>query len=130
MRKTLDFNSNYDSQLLEEHKEIVCIRNHPKGKNPGDFLSSNEGKDPGDLLVSSTAKSKYKHFAVFPEAIPELAIKSTCPFDGIVLDPFAGSGTTGVVARRLKRRSILIDIQRDFIEIMKQRVKYINIYNE
>ena len=110
LKKILQFDNRYDKEMTTEYKELQTVKNHPKGKNPG------------DLFVCNTAKSNYKHFAMFPEKIPELAISSCCPESGIVLDPFAGSGTTGVVAKRLKRKSILIDIQDDFLEIMRNRI--------
>jgi DNA modification methylase len=55
------------------------------------------------------------HYAVFPEAIPERCILAGCPENGVVLDPFAGSGTVGRVAQRLTRRAILIDLNPDYL---------------
>ena len=101
--------------MTETEDVLQQINYHPKGKNPGDLLEIN------------TAKTNYKHFAIFPEKIPEIAIKSCCPKDGIVLDPFAGSGTTGLVAKRLNKKSILIDIQPDFSNIMKERIGKIKV---
>ncbi len=51
------------------------------------------------------------HFATFPEKLVEPCIKAGCPEGGIVLDPFAGSGVTGRVATRLRRKSILLDLK-------------------
>lgn len=115
LKKILKFNDKYDNQMLKEYKYLQSVESHPKGKNPG------------DLFIANTAKSKYKHFAVFPEEIPELAIKSCCPENEFVLDPFAGSGTTGVVANRLNRKCILIEVQKDFAKIIKERIKDIKI---
>ena len=115
LKRILKFGDEYDEQMTKEYKEIRCVRPHPNGKNPG------------DLLISPTAKSGYKHFAVFPDSIPTLAIKSCCPPDGVVLDPFAGSGTTGLIAKKLNRRSILIDIQESYIPIMKERIGEIKL---
>ena len=113
LKKVLKFDDKYDKELTTEYKEIQSVKHHPKGKNPS------------DLFVSNTAKSNDNHFAVFPESIPELAIKACCPKDGIVLDPFAGSGTTGVVAHKLNKKSILIDIQKNFIPIMKKKIEFL-----
>src|SRR4030042_4180355 len=49
---------------------------------------------------------KRKHPAVFPDKIPLDFIQCFCPNDGIVLDPFMGSGTTAVAAKTLKRNYI------------------------
>lgn len=50
-----------------------------------------------------------KHTAVYPAELPEWFILAGCPLGGIVMDPFAGSGTTGVAANRLGRKAILIE---------------------
>lgn len=55
------------------------------------------------------------HFAVFPQALPERCIKAGCPPGGVVLDPFAGSGTTGLVAQRLGRQAVLIDVSMEYL---------------
>jgi DNA modification methylase len=57
---------------------------------------------------------------VFPPELPERCIKAGSPSGGIVLDCFAGSGTTGMVANRLSRRAILIDLNGDYL---KQQLK-------
>ena len=55
------------------------------------------------------------------EELPKKVIKACCPSDGIVLDPFAGSGTTGKVAMCLGRKSILIELNPEYIEIIKKK---------
>lgn len=63
------------------------------------------------------------HFATFPPALAETCIKAGCPAGGVVLDPFAGSGTTGLVADRLKRRSILIELNPDYAAMAAERIR-------
>jgi DNA modification methylase len=55
------------------------------------------------------------HFATFPEALVEPCVKAGCPEGGVVLDPFAGTGTVGLVAQRLSRRAILIDLNPEYL---------------
>lgn len=62
------------------------------------------------------------HFAVFPEQLVELCVRAGCPEGGVVLDPFVGSGTTAVVAARLGRRAIGIDINPRYCEMAAGRV--------
>ena len=62
------------------------------------------------------------HHAVFPEALVGPMIMAGCPEGGIVLDPFFGSGTTGVVAKRLGRRFIGIDLNPEYLEIARERI--------
>lgn len=63
------------------------------------------------------------HFATFPAALIEPCIKAGCPTGGTVLDPFAGAGTTGLVADRLQRNAILIELNPDYIEIARNRIQ-------
>jgi DNA modification methylase len=64
------------------------------------------------------------HFATFPEQLVETPILASCPLGGVVLDPFFGSGTTGVVARKLGRHFIGIELNPDYVRLAKQRLGY------
>ncbi len=110
LKKILKFDDKYDKEMTEMHYVLQSIEKHPKGKNPGDLWEMKTAKLPGK-----------PHFSVFPEELPRRAILACCPPNGIVLDPFAGSGTTGKVARDLHRKSILIEIQPEFVKIIKER---------
>ncbi|HLH36023.1 MAG TPA: site-specific DNA-methyltransferase [Alloacidobacterium sp.] len=63
------------------------------------------------------------HFATFPEEIPRLCIMAGCPEGGTVLDPFSGAGTTGVVALRLGRKYVGIEINPEYVEMSKRRIE-------
>jgi DNA modification methylase len=65
------------------------------------------GKRRGrDVWIGPTANTKVDHVAVMPEWIVERCLRAGCPAGGLVLDPFAGAGTTGLVAHRLGRRFV------------------------
>jgi len=66
---------------------------------------------------------KEAHFAVYPPELIETPIRAGCPENGIVLDPFSGSGTTAEVALRLGRKAIGIDLNPEYIEMSKRRVE-------
>lgn len=85
---------------------------HPLGNNPGDFWEINTRPYPD------------AHFAVYPEDICIKPILSSCPPDGVVLDPCLGRGTTTKVARDNGRNSIGIEIQPSYLPIIK---KYLEI---
>jgi DNA modification methylase len=62
------------------------------------------------------------HFATYPEELIEPCIKAGCPGEGIVLDPFMGSGTTGAVALRLNRRFIGFELNSEYIKLANKRI--------
>ena len=70
-----------------------------------------------------TARCKDEHFAVYPEELIEIPIKAGCPEGGIVLDPFAGAGTTAIVCERLGRSFMGIEINPEYVEIAKRRIR-------
>lgn len=62
------------------------------------------------------------HFATFPEKLAELCILAGCAEGGTVLDMFAGSGTTGLVAKKHKRNFIMIDINEKYCGLQRERL--------
>lgn len=63
------------------------------------------------------------HFATFPPELPENCIRAGCPPGGTVLDPFFGAGTTGLVADRLQRDCIGIELNPAYAEIARKRIQ-------
>ena len=83
--------------------------------------------DPGNVVSVSQAYNQHKgpagqHTAVMPEGLAEFFVKALCPANGVVVDPFAGSGTTVVLARRHGRRSGGIEIHEEYVEVARQRL--------
>lgn len=70
----------------------------------------------------ATAPFSEAHFATFPPALAERCIKAGCPVGGTVLDPFSGAGTTGLVADRLQRNAILIELNPAYAAIAERRI--------
>ena len=68
---------------------------------------------------------KGSHFAPYPEELIECPIDAGCPENGIVLDIFMGSGTTGVVAKKQNKNYIGIELNRDYIDIANNRINKI-----
>jgi DNA modification methylase len=62
------------------------------------------------------------HFATFPTKLVEPCILAGCPEGGLVLDPFNGSGTTGLVATRLQRRYIGIELNPEYVAMSRRRI--------
>jgi len=63
------------------------------------------------------------HFAVYPEELIKTPIKAGCPEQGIVLDPFMGSGTTALVALKLNRNFIGFELNPEYVKIANKRIK-------
>ncbi|MDX9759014.1 MAG: site-specific DNA-methyltransferase [Bacteroidota bacterium] len=75
------------------------------------------------LMAGDKNPIKRKHPAPFPDKIPYDFINAFCPVGGIVLDPFMGSGSTAVSAKRLGRNFIGFDISKEYCEIADQRLR-------
>ena len=75
------------------------------------------------LMAGDKNPIKRKHPAPFPDKIPYDFIQCFCPPDGIVLDPFMGSGSTGVSAKKLGRHYIGFDISKEYCEIAERRLR-------
>lgn len=85
---------------------------NPKGTMPNDVW---------DILPEDSQHRK-THYAPYPEELCVIPIKSTCPKNGVVLDPFSGTGTTMKVAYELGRKSVGIDLSEEYIKLAKQRI--------
>lgn len=70
-----------------------------------------------------TGASNSNHFAVYPPRLVETPIKAGCPTGGIVLDPFLGSGTTAIVAKKLGRNFIGVELKREYVKIAQSRLE-------
>ena len=81
-----------------------------------------EGANIRDVWWIATKPYTDAHFATFPTELVEPCIKAGCPIDGTVLDPFGGSGTVGLVADRLGRDAILIELNPDYSDMAKHRI--------
>jgi site-specific DNA-methyltransferase (adenine-specific) len=87
------------------------------------------GRNKRAVWTIGTGRFSGEHFAVFPERLIETPILAGSPENGIVLDPFMGSGTTAVVAKRLKRRFIGIELNPDYVKMARRRTLEFNADN-
>ena len=92
-------------------KGFYFLKYHPGGSKPGDLW---------DILPEDT-QGRTGHFAPFPADLCRTPVILTCPPDGIVLDPFAGTGTSCLVAMEYGRKSVGIDISQEYIAAAKSR---------
>jgi site-specific DNA-methyltransferase (adenine-specific) len=106
-----------ESVKLERHEENV---REYKGKEYHFKNPSNVWRFP---CVDAKHSERTDHPTQKPVEIMERIIKASCPVDGTVLDPFIGSGTTGVAAMKNRRLSIGIDVDPAYIDIAKSRIE-------
>ena len=88
-------------------------------KNMGAY----EKRNKRSVWTITTKPFKGAHFATFPMDLIEPCVLAGCPEGGTVLDPFGGSGTTGIVATNHGRNAVLLELNAEYIEIAKDRIK-------
>lgn len=94
-----------------QEKGFYILKYHPNGSKP---------RDVWDILPEDTQKRDL-HYAPFPEDLCKIPILATCPPSGIVIDPFAGTGTAMLVAMQLGRKSVGIDLSGEYLEYAARR---------
>jgi len=98
------------------------------GKRGDDsFRAIKEKRNKRSVWTVAIKPIKDAHFATFPELLIQPCIIAGCPKGGVVLDPFFGSGTTGVVALKHERNYIGIELNPRYIDIAKRRLSDIQI---
>ncbi len=124
---------------FSENSKMRGGRNHlgkrggtpESGKNGGDSNLHNGrwdqafhplGRNKRTVWSVSLGKFREAHFAVFPEKLIEPCILAGSPKDGIILDPFFGSGTTGLVALNNRRKFAGIELNPDYCKMAQQRL--------
>lgn len=94
-------------------------RTKMKGLVRNDYLTRNKRS----VWTVATQPLREAHFATYPEKLIVDCIKAGCPEQGIVLDPFMGSGTTAVVARKLNRNFIGFELNPDYVCLAENRIE-------
>ncbi len=125
----------WDADAVKEksthcQRRLTPAKSHPKGGlRIGMGLSVPPGGGTSDIRnirsVWTIATRAYKnaHFATFPPKLVEPCVKAGCPAGGTVLDPFAGSGTTGAVALSLGRSFVGIDLNPEYLKLAEHRIE-------
>ena len=133
----------YDHEAIKE--DAVRAGSIPKGKKYSSELADNKigGKHTRETLnekpvaakknkrsVWTVALRPFKdaHFAVFPPDLIEPMVLAGCPEKGIVLDPFMGSGTTGMVAQSLGRSWIGCELNPEYVEMQRKRTSQQSLF--
>jgi site-specific DNA-methyltransferase (adenine-specific) len=114
----------------ETDKRAITGPTQSKKSKDGPYQCKQQGvynsdglKNKRDVWSVCTKAEKENHFAVFPDTLIVDCIKAGCPGNGVVLDPFMGSGTTAVVARKLNRNYIGFELNPKFVEISERKLR-------
>lgn len=111
-----------------------AFRGQGSNRNSENGHANREGRDLKEVGTEPTRNKRSvwtiatkpfseAHFATFPPELPETCIKAGCPIGGVVLDPFFGAGTTGLVADRLQRDCIGIELNPTYAEMARKRIQ-------
>jgi DNA modification methylase len=123
----------YDADIIKEpcktfdknirDRDTTKLNNTP-GRTKMAGLKKNNYimKNKRNVWTVTTKPCREAHFATFPKDLIEPCIKAGCPENGTVLDPFGGSGTTGIVAALNNRNAVLIELNQDYIDIANKRI--------
>lgn len=88
------------------------------------------GANARSVWTIPTEPTPFAHFATWPQKLVSRMILAGCPEGGTVLDPFGGSGTTALVARKQNRQAILIELNAEYCEIAARRLAQQSLFAE
>lgn len=101
-------------------------KKHYKGPKKGQYSGNPLGKNPSDVWdipnVNANHREKTEHPCQFPVGLAQRLIKALCPPNGLVLDPFSGSGTTGAAAALSERRFWGVEIDSTYCDLARERM--------
>ena len=101
-----------------KQQTINLCREH--GEITDDMI--NPLRNKRDVWIINTVPFKGGHYAAYPPKLVETCLLAGCPKDGVVLDPFMGSGTTGMVAKQLDRHYVGIELNPEYKELAEARI--------
>ena len=118
------------NQNIKNQKGSIRANGGMKSNGNMKAVGNKETRNKRNVWTITTKPFKDAHFATFPKDLIEQCIKAGCPKNGTVLDPFGGSGTTGIVAALNNRNAILIELNQDYIDIANKRInKEVGLFN-
>lgn len=137
----------YDYEQMSEPMKGVSKKRYARGrKSDNKYLKENSGaklqkinearkygeykgdnipqfRNKRDIWTINTVSFRGNHYAVFPPKLAEICMIAGCPKDGIILDPFIGSGTVGFVALMQDRNYIGIELNEEYVNLARKRIK-------
>jgi DNA modification methylase len=111
----------------KDAKAYIAIQDDHMRTRPSGTIEIKETRNKRDVWIISTSKMQDMHFATFPEQLVEPCILAGSNEGDTILDPFIGSGTTAVAARKLNRNAIGIDLNKDYLAIAQKRITAVTL---
>jgi DNA modification methylase len=106
----------------EQRGYVNGNQNHLSKYMVSEKAQASESRNRRTVWTVATQPFAEAHFATFPPKLIEPCVLAGCPEGGTVLDPFGGSGTTGLVALSLNRKAILIELNPAYCEMIQRRL--------
>lgn len=137
----------YDYDSLAEPMKEVSKKRYVRGRSKENkYLNENSGakiqkineargygqykgdnipqfRNKRDIWTINTTSFRGNHYAAFPPKLAEICMIAGCPKDGIILDPFIGSGTVGLVSLLHNRKYIGIELNEEYVNLTKKRIE-------
>jgi len=125
----------YDNEAIKEEtltqdnqnrdRDTTKLNNTPGRTRMAGLKTNNyETRNKRSVWTVTTKPYQEAHFATYPHDLIIPCITAGCPEGGTVLDPFGGSGTTAQVSNNLNRNAILCELNPEYVEIAKDRLKH------
>lgn len=105
----------WNRRVSEPDRPGQAYSQHRRGRDHD--VTDRPMANPGDVWDITNKHFSEGHFATFPEELPATCIKAGCRPGGVVMDPFSGSGTTGMAALKEGRRYVGIDVNREYLDL-------------
>jgi DNA modification methylase len=117
--------TNTDDWKYRNGGELVGVR-----ERDGRSFYPEGGRNARSVWTIPTQPLAEPHYAAYPEELARRAILAGSPPGGVVLDPFLGSGTTALVARKHGRRTIGIELNPDYCQIAERRTRQLSLLGD
>ena len=104
------------------HEYMFLLTKSPRYCYDADAIQEPTGANKRSVWEITTQPYPDAHFATYPEKLVEPCIMAGCPLGGVVLDPFAGSGTPMAVAQRLGRKGVGNDLNTEYLALASKRM--------
>lgn len=122
--KNIRYGGNKNGDNNDHHFQIYsgnAYEPKKKDKIQGGMYSARNKRDVWSINVKP---NKEAHFATYPPELVSNCILAGCPEGGVVLDPFIGSGTTGIVANKLGRHYVGIELNPEYVKLAERRIGF------